>query len=298
MHQLEFSLEPKPKDTATVLVDTMPTNLHQRHVINIGYEYVAKILNADRVNWRKGIPAGKYDTVAFNVNYPMHVLNIAPFLRRNGIPALKSERRNHKVIIGGPGAVNLKGALDPIADEIFLGELDGDYTDHKGWRRLSQLHTPPVIKNGRGVIEIARGCTHRCKFCEYSWVLGGKYREKPFPLVKKQIEDVRSQGIKKICLRTSNTASYYRLDDLMEISKYYHIYQGWADIALLDAERILPWLEPLKILHAKVGIESFDERTIVIQKKKCMFEIYFSLLTLCHIERSDTCECETSQAIA
>jgi hypothetical protein len=37
---------------------------------------------------------------------------------------------------------------------------------------------------------------------------------------------------------------------------------------------------------------------IVIQKKKFMFGIYFSLLALYHIERSDTCECETSQAIA
>jgi hypothetical protein len=38
--------------------------------------------------------------------------------------------------------------------------------------------------------------------------------------------------------------------------------------------------------------------TIVNQQKNYAFEIYFSLLALYHIERSDTRECETSQAIA
>ena len=59
------------------------------------------------------------------------------------------------------------------------------------------------------------------------------------------------------------------------------------------------------IMTFHLGIADDEQRNntiqqgaTVIQKKKCMFEIYFSLLTLYHIERSDDFERETSQAIA
>ena len=49
---------------------------------------------------------------------------------------------------------------------------------------------------------------------------------------------------------------------------------------------------PTDVKHQKA------KQTIVIQKKKCMFEIYFSRLVFRYIERSDFHECETSQTIA
>jgi len=229
--------------------------------MNIGREYAASALDADQCHWRDSVDIHQYDTIGFSVIYPLFTLNIVPFLTRHGIEPLRSKRNSHRVIIGGPGVSNLNDALRDIADETYHGEADGDYTDIKGWRRMRYITTPPVFGNGKAVVELTRGCKYRCKFCEYTHVLGGTYREKNVVTAVSQLEECLRRGIKRVTLRTANLAGYTDLDDLMGYCQRAGIYQGWADISILDAERILKWLKPLKITAPKIGVESFDEAT-------------------------------------
>ena len=269
MKQLTLSYPtPSPSDTVkkkktTLLVSTMATSLHKQHVIDIGYEYVATALDADKCGWRDHIPnISQYSVIGFSVIYPMFLLNIAPFLKRHGIsPRRRNRNGTPKVIIGGQGATNLNGALDDIADEIYYGEIDGDYIDQAGWHRSSKVKNKLVVQNNRSILEVTRGCKWRCGFCEYAHVLGGKYREKPIEIVKEQIKESVARGVKRITFRTANLSGCSYLDELIEYAMLYGVYQGWADVTVKEASKITKWLKKAKITAPKIGIESFDEKT-------------------------------------
>jgi len=248
-----------------LLVDTSPTiHMHKnpKKLINIGFEYASDILNSDRCNWQDCIDVGQYDTIGFNVIYPLYLLNIVPFLTRHGIEPLKTNRGcGPRIIVGGAGATNNNNVLENIADEVYLGELDGNITDKNGWTWMDPLSSPEVILGKNAVVEIARGCKHRCGFCEYSWALGGKYREKNIELVKAQIDTCIRRKVRNITLRTSNIGSYSDIDELMKYCVKNKVHMHWSDIAVLDAENMIPWIKPMKISMPKTGIESFDEAT-------------------------------------
>ena len=266
MEQLNLTFPKPEKKRRTLIVDTIAANLHKKEVINLGIEFAAEALDADVCYWRDTIPnIAQYETIGFNISYITYCLNAAPFLKRHGIEPWMHHRVNPRIIFGGQGATSMTGGLDYIG-ETFYGEADGNYTDSKGWRWMSELTSDPVIRYRRGVLELTRGCKYACKFCEYSHVLGGPYREKDLELVKDQIRYILSQGKRRITLRTANLAGYSKLDELLEFCLEHRIYQGWTDISLIDAERIMKWLEPLRITAPKVGIESFDEET---RKRHC-----------------------------
>lgn len=260
MEQLKLNLFPKRR-RRTLIVNTMPVNLHKINVINMGMMYAAKALDADVCHWRDSIKnISQYDTIGFSVIYLTHVLNIAPFLHRHNIEPRKYLRKSPQIIIGGQGATSLNGGLDRIG-ETFLGEADGDYSDKNMWRWKSVLDGEPAIGTDRSIVEISRGCKYRCRFCGYSHVSGGPYREKEIGLIKEQIDYCQIHCTKRITLRTANLAGHTDLDELLEHCLKHKIYQGWTDISLIDAERILKWLEPLRITAPKIGVESFDEKT-------------------------------------
>lgn len=248
-----------------LLVDTNPRNAH-KHGINLGYEIVRKRLNAETCHFKQTPPNNikSYEMIGFNVTYPMHVLNIAPFLKAHSIPPLRSERSDTlpSVVIGGQGATNLSGALDAIGD-VFLGELDGDVIDKRGWRRKSVIDTPPVLSNKRAVLELARGCKHRCGFCELAWVHGGWYREREIGLVKEQL-DLCLQHTGQITVLAPNLASYSDLEELAEFCQARVWKMHCASISLKsekDFMRILNVIEQLGISRVHLGVESFDEAT-------------------------------------
>ena len=249
-----------------LLVDTAPTvHMHKnpKNLINIGFEYVSGLLNSDRCNWKDAVDLEHYETIGFNVIYPLYLLNIVPFLKAHGIEPLVADRNagSPRIVVGGAGATNNNNILQDIADEVFFGELDGNVVDKNGWSWMDPLSSHEVIRGKNAVVEIARGCKHRCGFCEYSWVFGGKYREKNIELVKAQIDQCVKKKIRKITLRTSNIGSYSELDELMKHCVKKKVHMHWSDIAVLDADRMIPWIKPMKISMPKTGIESFDEAT-------------------------------------
>lgn len=260
MGQLLLDLKQKKSKRSTLIVDTIPQHIHKKNNQNFGLGIVAREMDADVCHWRDAIQdIEQYDTIGFSVIYVMYVLNIVPFLRRHNIEPYKDSRDRPYVIFGGQGASNLNGILDPLGD-TFKGEIEGD-TVKTGWHWLSTLNSDPMIGRDRSMVEISRGCKYGCRFCEYGHVTGGAYREKPIELIKDQLTDCVKYGTKRITLRTANLAGHTDLDELLEHCLAHKIYQGWTDISLRDADKIMKWLKPLDITAPKIGVESFDEAT-------------------------------------
>jgi len=240
-----------------LLVDTLPRNSRNQGSINLGIEIASKKLDAKIVPWWTKLDCNEYDTIAFNVFYPTQLFNIWPFLYRNNIEPLKSKRSNIRLIAGGQGIGN-NGILNEICDEVFLGEIDGDIVDSKGFHRASTIESPYVIKNNKAVVELTRGCKYRCKFCEYSWVHGGKYREKEYDLVMQQMAECKRNGIGNINFLSANFGGYSHVSDVMDFCLKNRIHILNSDLCLKDAYKAIPLLRKTFI---KVGVESFDEKT-------------------------------------
>ena len=271
-----------------LMVDTNATNLHKAKVpINIGMELAARNFKADMCHWKDTIDIGKYSTIGFSVVWPMFALNIYPFLKRHKIESLKERRDKDApaILIGGQGAMGIPGTLSEIANYVYPGEIGDPLTFKNGFFREPELISPPVIKNGKAIIEITRGCKYRCKFCVYAHRLGGPYREKSIGLVREQIDYCLSKDIDNILFRTINLPGYKWFDELRELAIKNHIYQGWGDITVKEADKIIPYLAKMRITQAKMGVESFDENT----RKE--IDKYFSDDCLDHVIEETLLQC-------
>jgi hypothetical protein len=253
-------IEQTKKNKDVILIDTLPRNARNQGSINLGLQIVSETLNCNIVKWNDKL-SKQYKQYAFNIIYPTHVFNMVSFMIRNGIEPLKSKRKDIKIVAGGQGVSNLK-CLDDIVDEIYLGEFDnGVVADKNGWTRLTKLESKEVIDGSKAVIEITRGCKYRCKFCEYGWVMGGKYREKPWELVKEQIDVCMAQGIRTINFLSANFGTYSAIDTLFEYCAKQGVQILNRDICLMDAGKIMKWIKPHGLNYLKIGVESFDEDT-------------------------------------
>lgn len=243
----------------TLMVDTAPRR--KTTYINLGMEIAATYLNADRCHWQDIVDPTQYDKIGFNVAYPLFIPNITAFLTKHGIEPIQSKRQKPILIAGGPGVMNVNNALKFIVDTTFKGEIDGDIHDKRGWKRRSILDTQAIIMDRQAVIELTRGCKYRCHFCEFSHIIGGSYREKPATLAIQQLQQCVDHGIKRITLRTANLAGYTDLDTIMEFCIQNRIKQPWGNIALLDVDRILPWMKQVSMSAPMMGVESLNEAT-------------------------------------
>lgn len=259
-----------------ILVDTTPTNAFKPDILNYGYEVVAEKWGLKKVHWRDTVDLTRVEHICFNITYPLYILNVAPFLRTNGIEVLADERCKKGqpwVIVGGAGVQNLR-CLGEVASVVYRGELDAagspvtpgecihGWWDASKYRRL--LDTPPIIKDSTAVLELTRGCPHRCAFCEYSWVIGGPYREKQPDVVIQQIDDLLSQypslRRKGLTMRSSSLGSYLYLPEVAEALCERNMKLKWADINPQDFLKVSDFIKPLGITRLHLGIESFTEK--------------------------------------
>ena len=239
-----------------ILVNTIPKNARNREAANLGYEIVSKVSEARRVNWWDNIEYNGIDEVGFNVFYPTHIFNAFAFMNKHNIPF-------EKTIWGGQGVSNSKLDLN-----IYRGEMDSNYTDIKGWERCNKLISPPLIKHKYAVIELTRGCNHRCSFCEYGWVTGGSYRPKEIKLVTKQIDYCVHRGIFNINFLTTNFAGYPDIKELIHYCRMNNVNILNRDVYLQEIDKLWEWIEREKIHYLKIGVESFDEKTRISVGKK------------------------------
>lgn len=255
--ELKFPAKHKPKKT-NLLVICQPKYLHKASINNVGATIVADLMNADICQWHETIPdIERYDWIGFNAIYISHILNATSFLYRNGIEPLRKRRNLPTLVFGGQGSSATQGCLEPLG-EVYKGELDGDDLVN-GWFRKSEIDTPVFFDGTRTAIELDRGCRYRCKMCQFSWLTGGPWRCKPVALVKEQLEECISRGLRRVTFRSANLASYPEVDELLEFCAYHNFYQGWLDMSPMDFKRVLPYIKPLKITSPRVGVESFSE---------------------------------------
>lgn len=244
-----------------IIVDTAPVEMRNKGSINLGLLIASKVLDANIVHWTevlKELP----EKIGFNIFWHMNIFNAMSFLLRNGIDPLN---RKVPVLFGGQGSNNISPMLRKgLADEIYYGEADGDYIDEKGWHRASVLNSEPVYypSGKKAAIELTRGCKYRCKFCEYGWTHGGKYREKEVELVKSQIDEAYQRGVQNINFMSANFAGYTKLEELADHCMKIGVKIMNTDICLSDLDRIIPLIDK-KLLFGtlKIGIESFCEKT-------------------------------------
>jgi len=269
------------KEMRSIIVDTSPKDTRNRGSINLGFEIVAEIYDADRCNWFDVITK-KYDRILFNVIYPTNMLNIVPFLKNNGIEILKDKRKSQPYIIAGGQGINHLGILDRIVDETFIGEAD--FLDNTK-EITSHLYTS---KNNT-VIEISRGCKYSCSFCEYTWNYGGKYREKNIDLAKKQIDIVHKMGRRTVNFMSANFTGYSKFNELLEYTAHKNMRIVNTDANYYDlANAIKNKYFYHKVI--KIGIESFDEDTRSRVNKKIsddrlrdLFEIMAEKMNYIHL---------------
>jgi len=238
------------------LIDTIPRNARHQGSVNLGYDIVADKLNAVRIGWADSLPS-KYNIYAFNIFYPMHIFNMLSFMRRNDIPLLK-EGRKQRIVVGGQGVSNIN-CLDNIVNSVYKGEYDGD-SIVDGWHRKTIIDTPVSLRDTFSAIELTRGCKYRCKFCEYGWVHGGKFRQKSIENVRKDIDKLIFQSqSKRVNFMSANLGSYYALDELLDYTDSMGIHVTNTDVCLKDFESAKRHLTKRQTI--KVGVESFDEKT-------------------------------------
>jgi hypothetical protein len=234
-----------------VIVDTLPKDSESAGSVNLGLELVSELTGARIVQWHEKLDFVPKN-IGINVIYPPHMLNIVPFLRKNGIEPLKEDRKGeHILTVGGPAIGNGKALVD-IVDHVYFGEFDNELN-------LTSIISEPIIKNGKAVIELTRGCKSKCKFCEYTFNVT-KYREKDLELVKAQIMNLLRVGVKRINFLSANFAGYSKLPELIEFCIFHHVTILNCDSCVKDAHRLLPYTKHLQ-KHIKLGIESFDEAT-------------------------------------
>jgi len=253
-----FLSETGIENPKVLVVDTIPKNARNQGSINLGVAIVTKGLKADTCHWWEVVEnIADYQVIAFNIFYPTHLLNIYPFMKRNGIEPYAENRSGQIMWAGGQG-VGVNGILDTMMDHVFHGELDGDVQDKNGFWRRSVLDSGVFVKNDKAAIELTRGCKYRCGFCEYGWVHGGKYREKDFELVKAQIEDCLERGIKSINFMSANFGGYGPVHELIEYCGEKKVLVLNADACLRDLHKMM---DHIPNRYIKLGLESFNEVT-------------------------------------
>ena len=258
-----------------LIVDTIPKNARNQGSINLGFEIVKNNLNADSCFWWEKIGDIKnYKTIAFNIFYSTHLLNIGPFLKNNNIEPIKNLRNKNPYLIAGGQGLNQNKILSKIVDKEFFGEID--FEENK-----KSIITKPIIKKRKALIELTRGCKYKCKFCEYGNFTGGKYREKKIDLIFQQIYELKKNRIRDINFLSANFAGYSQIDKLINFCIKNNIRILNADSCLMDIEKILPYSKYLP-RSVKLGIESFDEITRNnINKKISDDKLYNIILNLC-----------------
>jgi len=160
---------------------------------------------------------------AFSVHFELDLLNVLFMLRDLGVPLSPHERSEHHpiILIGGALSLFMRPVLELVADYVHEGELSQGFVDRLASLKLekhtrdsavdylrayeddklrtsgktladyaeSAYLTPKSVFPNRFLMEISRGCRHRCAFC----VVGhrfGRVRHVPFESIKRSIESV------------------------------------------------------------------------------------------------------------
>jgi radical SAM superfamily enzyme YgiQ (UPF0313 family) len=231
-----------------LLVDTAPRRSRGSRSFNVGFDIVKNYLSADTCHYKDIINSNKYDTIAFNVFYPLNMLNIKPFLDNNTI----KQSRYQKIIAGGKGIWH-KNQLIDILDYVHPGEVD-EVDNH------INITSYPSIHGNKAIIELTRGCKYHCKFCQYGQYQGGKYREREISSLLNLLHNLQLNGINTIKFISVNFAGYTHIKELLDYCRFHKLRITNTNNTIIDLHRITSHIDVLPNTIS-LGIESFNFNT-------------------------------------
>jgi len=149
------------------------------------------------VSYESQAPLQTFDVIAFSISYELDYVNVPRILRLAKLPVRAQERGEHHplVIAGGPVTSINPEPLAPLIDWFVVGELEpviGEVIEESrsrgveeskapwvrplvgqrhhlqdldAWPTHSRLLTPETEFGELFLVEVARGCARRCKFC-------------------------------------------------------------------------------------------------------------------------------------
>lgn len=203
-------------------------------------------------------PLKEFDVVGFTLQYEMSYTNVLRALRLSNIPLHNTERSDSDpiVIAGGPCTVNLN-PMKKFIDAFLIG--DGEeailemlaavragareeklrklskisgiyvpgYSDKVSRRIVSEMGKAPRMQivpytsvvHDRAVVEILRGCTHGCRFCQAGMI----YR----PVRERSAEEIydiannviRCTGYEEIGLLSLSSADHSQINEIVSLLK-------------------------------------------------------------------------------
>ncbi|SEG02698.1 B12-binding domain/radical SAM domain protein, MJ_1487 family [Caloramator fervidus] len=180
-------------------------------------------------------------------NYDITVVGISFFTTqiwdvKDLMEKIKKEHKDVLTIAGGPHPTgDVEGTLKLGFDIVFVGEaedsiveffrcikLNEDYHKIKGIAYLKDdkvyytgkrdyvdldKHPPfPYMLGKFGHIEITRGCPFACKFCQTSYIFGGKVRHRSINKVLEYAQKMLERNLTDFRVITPNAFSYLSLD--------------------------------------------------------------------------------------
>ncbi len=203
-------------------------------------------------------PLKEFDVVGFTLQYEMSYTNVLRALRLSNIPLHNSDRTNDDpiVIAGGPCTVNpapmkrfieafLIGDGEEAILEILeavrvgtreeklekLSKIDGvyvpGYNDKVSKRIIAEMGKAPLaqivpyteIVHDRGVVEILRGCTHGCRFCQAGMIYRPVRERSAKEIYDIANEVIRLTGYEEVGLLSLSSADHSQIDDIVSLFK-------------------------------------------------------------------------------
>lgn len=149
------------------------------------------------------------------------IYDLIRFRARNGI------KDGSQIIAGGNYAGTSPNAVLPFVGGCFAG--DGDNWDGISLENIAtsgktiklkndsfeckkiKMETKSVGKNEADIMEISRGCKHKCLFCQYSWLK--PYKEHSFGDIQKELESKTTKRIRMTCADLFQHSEYNKILD-------------------------------------------------------------------------------------
>lgn len=130
------------------------------------------------------------------------------------------DKYGFKLVVGGPGAWQLRGLLDKFGIDVLL-EGEGELTFPLIVKRLLNNEEVPRVVHGdpvpiskipiistpsrNGLVQVTRGCPRRCKFCNPTmWA----FRSIPLNDILAEVELNLRAGSKQVCFVTEDVMLY------------------------------------------------------------------------------------------
>jgi radical SAM superfamily enzyme YgiQ (UPF0313 family) len=206
---------------------------------------------------------------------------IADKFRERGVPVvlggvhptfMPEEAKQHAdAVVLGEGEL----IIEQLIDDFERGELKPFYRAE----RLHDLHELPVPRRellGKRyspifkVIETTRGCPNRCEFCSVPVIAGRRYRTRPLPDIRRELETIVKKQGEYIFLADDNViAQRAHAKGLFEIFKELRVrWMGFVTIEIAKDDELLKLAGESGCISLFIGFESLRKENLDGPKKR------------------------------